>query len=208
MIREKNLFFSYAGRSDTFFERFAPCCPIHNEQTHRETFTDRLYNELNRRISVYKMEDNYTGDIDSFRRKIADSRYVIIVLSHKYLMSPQCMIEWHEIHSREDWTSKSIWYIVYDEEQVKTKDGKHKYDIPTFDFLYADKQYYDELIVPTWRNRTKQTHRFDESKFSIFFYFVSPFITLSTSEIGMLSWAAICSGVAPKDEDNLIIADN
>ena len=156
MIREKNLFFSYAGRSDTFFERFAPCCPIHNGQTHRETFTDRLYNELNRRISVYKMEDNYTGDIDSFRRKIADSRYVIIVLSHKYLMSPQCMIEWHEIHSREDLTSKSIWYIIYDEEQVETKEGKHKYDIPTFDFLYADKQYYDELIVPTWRNWTKK----------------------------------------------------
>ncbi|MBR4325400.1 MAG: SUMF1/EgtB/PvdO family nonheme iron enzyme [Bacteroidales bacterium] len=155
MKKNMSICFSYAGKSDNFFDRFAPCHPISNGKSDRETFTDELYNELNRRFTVYKMEDNHTGDIDRFRRKIADSKYIVVVLSHKYVMSAQCMIEWHEIHSHNDLTSKSIWYVVYDEELMKTDDGT-EYKIPSFDFIEADKTYYNNLIVPTWQKWMSQ----------------------------------------------------
>ena len=63
---------------------------------------------------------------------------------------------------------------------------------------------FEDIFI---KNKTTGLMNQKPMEFHIF-YLVSPFITLSTSEIGMLSWAAICSGVAPKDEDNLIIADN
>jgi GTPase SAR1 family protein len=97
-----------------------------------------------RGITVLRDKDElaYKDSIRAFMQRLGRSRYVVIVLSQKYLESPYCMFELTEIASHEDFRGrvfpivlpdagifdilKFVDYVKYWENRIKVLDAKMK----------------------------------------------------------------------------------
>ncbi|MCR5454727.1 MAG: formylglycine-generating enzyme family protein [Bacteroidales bacterium] len=72
------------------------------------------------------------------------------------------MIEWNMIHNAEDYSSKNIWYVLFDEETIVDASGNplqdskgNPFSIKNYNFEGVDKEYYEILIRPcleSWRH--------------------------------------------------------
>ncbi len=73
-----------------------------------------------------KKDLGYKGDIKDFMETIGMGNYVIVVISDKYLKSPNCMFEMLEIQKKGD-VQKRIFPIVFNDAKVNGIDGPVDY---------------------------------------------------------------------------------
>ena len=160
---KKKVYISYSGESSNFYDRYADYIAVPKSGTNRASVVAPLMLRLLKNNIECKEfnSDNFDGNIDRFRNELAENDYIVIILSNKYLISPQCMIEWHMILEY-GFDKKKIWCVFFDDETIRDKDGNELLDsngkpfaIKNFDFCGEDKEYYDKLIRPClekWRN--------------------------------------------------------
>ncbi len=179
-VENNTVYISYSGAAGSVYKKYADyeARPLDDKKV-RDTIVKNLRDNLkdgNIPCKEFSLS-NYTGNIKEFREQFAHAKYIVIVLSNKYLISPQCMVEWDMIHSQENKVEgRKIWYVYYDEEAIYGNDGLMKLDshgkefsIKKFAFFNKndgtpddDSEYYNTLIRPALEKWSEHPDNDDE----------------------------------------------
>ncbi len=150
----KAVYISYASKSKRLYALAEHNVELNGADYDRDSFVDNLLVELDKGRIVYKIDKNDVqgGSITEFEQEIGNAKYVVVVLSDKYFISPHCMYEWDLIHK--DTTGKKIYYVYFTGETILSSDGtKFKGDDIPIKEDYAN--YYSKVIRPALEKKYK-----------------------------------------------------
>ncbi len=94
-VENNTVYISYSGAAGSVYKKYADyeARPLDDKKV-RDTIVKNLRDNLkdgNIPCKEFSLS-NYTGNIKEFREQFAHAKYIVIVLSNNYLISPQCMV--------------------------------------------------------------------------------------------------------------------